>query len=415
MEAKMLGVQHSTMLDEARDIGDSLLIAQEAINMAGQTELEHRLAEIRERFGHGQAAETDTDDLIDVRIRHKTLVVAPELVTAAIPLTATAAETTRRGREAVEEILTGEDDRVLATVGPCSIHNLEEAMQYAEFLARSREKYGNDLEIVMRTYFEKPRSVLGWKGFVYDPELNGNHDINLGLIASRLLMVQIAQLGVPTATERLNALTPQYLNGLVTYDAIGARNVTDQGQREYASGSSSPVGFKNTPEGNIADAVDAMMAASAPHTFLGLDQSGAMMQVETTGNPLTHVILRGSKDGPNYSEAHVADTIQRLRKAGLPQQIIVDASHGNSRKDYRRQINAVSSVAGQIADGQTALKGMMIESYLCAGNQQFAIDNPHNLQAGVSITDACVDIKATDEMFEMLARAVRERRRGQAA
>lgn len=411
MAPEALKMRHNTILDEACEIRDTLMPLQQSVSEAGHNELERHLSEVRERLGYEPAAAVDVDDLVDTRIVSKTPVISPELVSKAIPLTPGSAETTRRGRIESGDILLNKDDRLMVIAGPCSIHNPEEALEYAQQLALLQERYGSDLQIIMRTYFEKPRTNLGWKGFAYDPELDNGHDINLGLIASRLLMTQLTLLGMPTATERLNAQTPQYLNGLVVYDAIGARNTTDQKQREYASGSSSPVGFKNTPEGSIVNAIDAIRSANAKHTFLGLHPNGTLMEVETTGNPLAHVILRGSNQGPNYSAPQVEATVKHLQSAGVLEAIVVDASHGNSQKDHRRQIAVVKSVATQVAGGQQALKGVMIESYLQPGNQKLDETHPDRLLPGISITDACVGIEETAEMFDILAASVRERRK----
>ncbi len=273
-----------------------------------------------------------------------------------------------------------------------------------------RERHGDDLEIVMRTYTEKPRTEVDWKGFAYDPYLDGSNNISVGLIATRMLMGRITALGVPVAAEPLNALTPQYVDGLVTYNGVGARNVTDQTARERVSGFSAVVGFKNSPEGSIDVAVQAVIAARAPHEFLGIDRHGMSAQLSTTGNETGHVILRGDKDGPNYSAAHIADTREKLRKRGLPEVVVVDASHGNSQKNHLRQIDVVHDLAGQIAAGETAIRGVMLESNLLAGRQDLDQQHPDALEYGKSVTDACVDLDMTAAMLDELAAAARARR-----
>jgi 3-deoxy-7-phosphoheptulonate synthase len=307
-------------------------------------------------------------------------------------------------------VLAGTDDRVVVIAGPCSIHDPAAALEYAAFLTRMRERHGDDLEILMRTYTEKPRTEVDWKGFAYDPFLDGSSRISVGLVATRMLMCRITELGVPVAAEPLNALTPQYVNGLVTYNGVGARNVTDQTARERVSGFSSVIGFKNSPEGSVDAAIQAIVAARAPHEFLGVDAHGVSAQLSTTGNDTGHVILRGSKDGPNYSAAHVAGAKAKLAARGLPEVLVVDASHGNSQKDHRRQLDVVRDLAGQIAAGEQAVRGVMIESNLVAGRQDLDQRHPERLEYGCSVTDACVDLDTTEVMLAELAEAARTRR-----
>jgi 3-deoxy-7-phosphoheptulonate synthase len=262
----------------------------------------------------------------------------------------------------------------------------------------------------MRTYTEKPRTEVDWKGFAYDPFLDGSSRISVGLVATRMLMCGITALGVPVAAEPLNALTPQYVDGLVTYNGVGARNVTDQTARERVSGFSSVVGFKNSPEGSIDAAVQAVLTARAPHDFLGVDHHGVSAQLSTTGNDTGHVILRGDRHGPNYSAAHIAATTRTLAARGLPEVVVVDASHGNSQKDHLRQIDVVADLAGQIAGGQHAIRGVMVESNLVAGRQDLDRRHPERLEHGRSVTDACVDLATTEQLLAELAGAVRARR-----
>jgi 3-deoxy-7-phosphoheptulonate synthase len=262
----------------------------------------------------------------------------------------------------------------------------------------------------MRTYTEKPRTEVDWKGFAYDPYLDGSNNISVGLIATRMLMARITSLGVPVAAEPLNALTPQYVDGLVTYNGVGARNVTDQTARERVSGFSAVVGFKNSPEGSIDAAVQAVIAARAPHEFLGVDRHGMTAQLSTTGNETAHVILRGDKEGPNYSAAHIAATVAKLARRSLPAVVVVDASHGNSQKNHLRQVDVVHDLASQIAGGEPAIRGVMLESNLLAGRQDLDQDHPEALQYGQSVTDACVDLDMTTAMLDELAGAARARR-----
>jgi 3-deoxy-7-phosphoheptulonate synthase len=262
----------------------------------------------------------------------------------------------------------------------------------------------------MRTYTEKPRTEVDWKGFAYDPFLDGSSRISVGLVATRVLMCRITALGVPVAAEPLNALTPQYVNGLVTYNGVGARNVTDQTARERVSGFSSVVGFKNSPEGSVDSAISAVLTARAPHEFLGVDHHGVSAQLSTTGNDTAHVILRGTAEGPNFSAAHVADVTRRLAARGLPEAVVVDASHGNSGKDHRRQPGVVADLAGQVAAGQRAIRGVMVESNLAEGRQDLDQAHPERLAYGVSVTDSCVDLPTTEALLAELADAVRARR-----
>jgi 3-deoxy-7-phosphoheptulonate synthase len=311
------------------------------------------------------------------------------------------------------DIVRGAAGRLAVIAGPCSIHDPVATLEYADFLREMRERHGDDLEIVMRTYTEKPRTEVDWKGFAYDPYLDGSNNISVGLIATRMIMGRVTSLGVPVAAEPLNALTPQYVDGLVTYNGVGARNVTDQTARERVSGFSAVVGFKNSPEGSIEAAIQAVVAARAPHEFLGVDRHGMTAQLSTTGNETAHVILRGDKHGPNYSAAHIADTKAKLSERGLPAVVVVDASHGNSQKNHLRQLDVVHDLAGQIAGGETAIRGVMLESNLVAGRQDLDQRHPAALEYGKSVTDACVDLDMTAAMLDELAGASRARRAGQ--
>ena len=300
------------MLDAAKRIADHLLDVQQRVNSQMDATQSELLPAVRRQLGLPDVEAVDLSGLVNTRIAGLSIVVTPEAVATVLPLSAASAATTRAGRRAVTDIVSGADGRLAVIAGPCSIHDPAATLEYAEFLGRMRDRHGDDLEIVMRTYTEKPRTEVDWKGFAYDPYLDGSNNISVGLIATRMLMGRITELGVPVAAEPLNALTPQYVDGLVTYNGVGARNVTDQTARERVSGFSAVVGFKNSPEGSIDAAVQAVIAARAPHEFLGIDRHGMSAQLSTIGNETGHVILRGDKDGPNYSAAHIADTRARL-------------------------------------------------------------------------------------------------------
>ncbi|MGR7026792.1 3-deoxy-7-phosphoheptulonate synthase [Geodermatophilus sp. URMC 62] len=387
---------------------------QTRVNRQIDDTLADLLPGVREQLGV-PADDVDVSGLVNTRITGLSVVVTPAAVATVVPLPAASVATTAAARRAVADIVGRRDDRLAVIAGPCSIHDPEAAVEYAGFLARMRERHGDDLEVLMRTYTEKPRTEVDWKGFAYDPFLDGSSRISVGLVATRVLMCRITAMGVPVAAEPLNALTPQYVNGLVTYNGVGARNVTDQTARERVSGFSSVVGFKNSPEGSVDAAVSAVLTARAPHEFLGVDAHGVSAQLSTTGNDTAHVILRGAADGPNYSAAHVADTRRRLAARGLPEVLVVDASHGNSRKDHRRQVEVVRDLAGQVAGGEQAIRGVMVESNLVAGRQDLDQRHPERLAYGVSVTDACVDPATTEVVLAELAEAVRARRGGSRA
>jgi 3-deoxy-7-phosphoheptulonate synthase len=368
------------------------------------------LPEVRRQLGYQQEEAADLSDLMNTRIAGQSIVVTPEAVATVLPLSAASATTTRAGRRAMADIINGADGRLAVIAGPCSIHDPVATLEYADFIRHMRNRHGDDLEIVMRTYTEKPRTEVDWKGFAYDPYLDGSSRISVGLIATRMLMCRITAMGVPVAAEPLNALTPQYVDGLVTYNGVGARNVTDQTARERVSGFSAVIGFKNSPEGSIEAAIQAVIAARAPHEFLGVDRHGMTAQLSTTGNETGHVILRGDKHGPNYSAAHIADTKDKLLQRGLPGAVVVDASHGNSQKNHLRQIDVVHDLAAQIAAGEQAIRGVMLESNLVAGRQDLDQQDPGALEYGQSVTDACVDLDTTAAMLDVLAEAARARR-----
>jgi 3-deoxy-7-phosphoheptulonate synthase len=404
-------VSADRILEVAQRIADHLLDVQRRVNEQMDATQSQWLPAVREQLGYGDVEPVDLSGLTNTRIVGLDVVVTPEAVATVLPLSAASADTTRAGRSAVAEMIKGDDGRLVVIAGPCSIHDPAATLEYAGFLRRMRDQFRDDLEIVMRTYTEKPRTEVDWKGFAYDPYLDGSNNISVGLIATRMLMGRITALGVPVAAEPLNALTPQYVDGLVTYNGVGARNVTDQTARERVSGFSAVVGFKNSPEGSIDAAIQAVIAARAPHEFLGVDRHGMTAQLSTTGNETGHVILRGDKHGPNYSAAHIADTKAKLAARGLPAAIVVDASHGNSQKNHLRQLDVVHDLAGQIAAGEQAIRGVMLESHLVAGRQDLDQRHPDALEYGKSVTDACVDLDMTAGMLAELAGAARARRR----
>jgi 3-deoxy-7-phosphoheptulonate synthase len=404
-------VSADRILEVAQRIADHLLDVQRRVNEQMDATQSQWLPAVREQLGYGDVEPVDLSGLTNTRIVGLDVVVTPEAVATVLPLSAASADTTRAGRSAVAEMIKGDDGRLAVIAGPCSIHDPAATLEYAGFLRRMRDQFRDDLEIVMRTYTEKPRTEVDWKGFAYDPYLDGSNNISVGLFATRMIMGRITALGVPVAAEPLNALTPQYVDGLVTYNGVGARNVTDQTARERVSGFSAVVGFKNSPEGSIDAAIQAVIAARAPHEFLGVDRHGMTAQLSTTGNETGHVILRGDKHGPNYSAAHIADTKAKLAARGLPAAIVVDASHGNSQKNHLRQLDVVHDLAGQIAAGEQAIRGVMLESHLVAGRQDLDQRHPDALEYGKSVTDACVDLDMTAGMLAELAGAARARRR----
>lgn len=313
-----------------------------------------------------------------------------------------------RARREAEAILKGEDDRLLVVVGPCSIHDRGAALEYAERLAKVAPSVSGELLVVMRVYFEKPRTTVGWKGMINDPRLDGTYDINLGLRWARELLLQVARLGVPTGTEFLDTIIPQYIADLVAWGAIGARTTESQIHRELASGLSMPVGFKNATSGSIGVAIDALRAARHPHHFLSVTKEGVSAIVMTKGNPACHVILRGSGQGPNYDAASIAAVVQSLTAAGLPPYVMVDCSHGNSSKDYRNQPLVAEDLARQIETGTRAIAGVMIESHLVEGSQ--AVTQGQASTYGQSITDSCIGWESTVRVLDRLAAAVKRRR-----
>lgn len=325
------------------------------------------------------------------------------------PLTEIATETVYSARQGVHRILHGDDDRLLVVTGPCSIHDTEAAMEYAVRLKHLREVFKNHLHIVMRVYFEKPRTTVGWKGLINDPDLDNSFHINKGLRIARKLLLDLNNLGIPAATEYLDLISPQYLSDLISWAAIGARTTESQAHRELASGVSCPIGFKNGTYGNLNIAIDAIAAASRPHHFLSVTKEGRTAIFATKGNEDCHIILRGGRN-PNYDTNSVTLAIDALNKAKLPPYLMIDFSHANSHKDYRRQPEVAADVANQIAAGNSAICGVMIESHLVEGNQKLDGKRREELVYGQSITDGCISFDTTELVLKQLADAVEKRR-----
>ena len=343
----------------------------------------------------------------DLRIKEIKELLPPVALLEKFPATDKAAETVFQARQAIHQILHDEDDRLLVVIGPCSIHDPEAAKEYASRLLTLREELKGELEVVMRVYFEKPRTTVGWKGLINDPYMDGSYQINDGLRIARKLLVDINDTGLPTAGEFLDMITPQYVADLMSWGAIGARTTESQVHRELSSGLSCPVGFKNGTDGTIKVAIDAINAASAPHSFLSVTKYGHSAIVETSGNEDCHIILRGGKE-PNYSAHHVSAVKTGLEKAGLRPQVMIDFSHANSSKQFQRQMMVADDVAQQIASGEKGITGVMIESHLVEGNQ--SLESGEALVYGKSVTDACIGWDDTDKVLRQLADAVKTRR-----
>jgi 3-deoxy-7-phosphoheptulonate synthase len=330
----------------------------------------------------------------------------PDGLKAELPISETAAELVYRTRGEIRAILSGQDTRALVIVGPCSIHDPAAAMEYAERLLALRRRFESDLLVVMRVYFEKPRTVVGWKGLINDPHLNGSHDIATGLRVARKLLLDVSHFGVPAATEMLDPIIPQYLADLVSWTAIGARTTESQTHREMASGLSMPVGYKNGTDGGLAVAINALLAASRPHSFLGIDGAGRVSIVRTTGNPDGHVVMRGGSGGPNFSPVHLAAAAASLEQAGAMPRVMVDCSHDNSGKDYRKQPAVLEAIGQQLAGGSKHVLGVMVESNLKSGRQDLEPGmSCGDLVYGRSITDGCIDFPTTEDTLTQFARA----------
>ncbi len=333
----------------------------------------------------------------DLHVESFIPLTSPEQIKKYIPVSEKAYETVVNGRKQIADILSGNDKRLLVVTGPCSIHDEKAAIEYAERLKDLSEKVKETQLLVMRVYFEKPRTNVGWKGLINDPWLNGSYDMNEGLKKARGLLLRITEMGIPTATEILDPITPQYIAGLVCWTAIGARTTESQTHREMASGLSMPVGFKNCTDGNLTKAINAMIAAGSPQSFLGIDASGKSSIVKTTGNPFPHIVLRGGSR-PNYDGFSVNEAVSMLKAKGLLEAVVVDCSHGNSRKDHEAQAVVWQDVINQRMDGNECLIGMMLESNLGAGNQKNTGDLS-TMAYGVSITDACISWETTEKLI----------------
>lgn len=360
-------------------------------------------------YAHPADRTSQTDDQ---RIEDITVLPPPEHLIRFFPIRGTAIEKLiTHTRRTIHQILHGKDDRLLVIIGPCSIHDPAAAMEYARRLKEQRDRFADRLEIVMRVYFEKPRTTVGWKGLINDPYLDESFRIDEGLRIARQLLIEINRLGLPAASEFLDVISPQYIADLISWGAIGARTTESQVHRELASGLSAPIGFKNGTDGNIRIATDAILAASRPHHFLSVHKNGQVAIVRTKGNPDCHVILRGGKL-PNYDADSVAIACQQLADAKLPARVMVDCSHGNSQKQHERQVDVARDIAAQVGSGSDRIFGVMVESHLRAGAQKFTPgkDDPAKLAYGQSITDACIDWDTSVQVLQMLAEAVAARR-----
>ncbi|QHB32495.1 3-deoxy-7-phosphoheptulonate synthase [Yersinia canariae] len=344
-----------------------------------------------------------TDELRTARIDS---LVTPQQLAEKLPISEAVADNVTASRKRIEKILTGEDSRLLVIVGPCSIHDLDAAIDYATRLNVLRVRYQDRLEIVMRTYFEKPRTVVGWKGLISDPALDGSCQVNLGIEMARRLLLAVNELGLPTATEFLDMVTGQYIADLISWGAIGARTTESQIHREMASALSCPVGFKNGTDGNTRIAIDAIRAAQASHMFLSPDKTGQMTIYQTSGNPHGHIIMRGGKT-PNYGASDIAAACDSLREFDLPEHLVIDFSHGNCQKMHRRQLEVAADIGQQIRAGSTAIVGVMAESFLVEGTQKIVAGQP--LTYGQSITDPCLNWVDTEQLLSLLADAASSR------
>src|SRR3954469_14139476 len=346
--------------------------------------------------------------LDDVRIRRVRPLISPALLQDELPADPGVEQEVARDRQAIARIVQGEDRRLLVVVGPCSIHDASVAMEYARRLRSLADELNDQLLLVMRVYFEKPRTTVGWKGFINDPRLDGSFRINEGLRLARKLLLDINLRGLPVATEFLDLLSPQYISDLISWGAIGARTTESPSHRQLASGLSCPIGFKNGTDGSVQMAADALVACRSPHAFMGMTKMGVAAVFETEGNGDCHVILRGGSRGPNYAPEHIDAACAMLRKGGVLERVMVDCSHANSAKDWRRQPEVARELARQLAAGERRILGIMIESHLREGRQDLKPGVP--LQPGVSITDGCIGWDATETVLRELAAAVRTRR-----
>jgi len=344
----------------------------------------------------------------DINVVETRALPSPAQLLSELPKSDAQAAFVTRAREDIHRLIFTDDQRFLLVVGPCSIHDTSAGLEYAQRLAKLAKEVSNRVLIVMRVYFEKPRTTVGWKGLIMDPHLDGSHDIAAGLRLARTFLRQVLDLGLPTATELLDPITPQYIADLICWSAIGARTAESQTHRQMASGLSMPIGFKNGTDGSIQTAINAIKAAAQPHTFLGINLDGAASAIVTRGNPDGHTVLRGGSTGPNYSAAHIAQTEQLLAKAQLPKTIIVDCSHDNSSKKPEHQPQVMRELLEQIGRGNQSIMGAMLESNLFAGNQPFP-QPKEKLKYGVSITDGCIDWATTETLIRDLHAALAKR------
>ncbi|SDT39031.1 3-deoxy-7-phosphoheptulonate synthase [Microlunatus soli] len=345
----------------------------------------------------------------DLHVSQFESLTAPDTLCRGLPASSMVASVVERGRAEIAGVLSGADPRLLVIVGPCSVHDPDAGLDYARRLAELADSLADDLVVIMRSYFEKPRTTVGWKGLINDPHLDGSHDIGTGLELARRFLLDVGELGLPTATELLEPITPQYVADLISWAAIGARTTESQIHRQLASGLSMPVGFKNATDGDVGLAVDGAVAAGRPQSFLGIDGNGRAALVRTTGNPDAHVVLRGGRSGPNYGSGPVAMAAERAAQAGVRPRVVVDASHANSGKDHRRQAVVVNELADQIGAGDDNIGGVMMESFIVGGAQPLDVTAGRQLTYGQSVTDACLSWETTAELLPRLARAGRER------
>ncbi|KAF9077634.1 hypothetical protein BDP27DRAFT_1311375 [Rhodocollybia butyracea] len=354
----------------------------------------------------------DLSRLDNRRVKVTRPLVPPQILQEDLPLSLLAAQTVLEGRMHTEKILKGNDDRLMVVIGPCSVHNVKAAMEYARLLKAYADEATDDLFIVMRVYFEKPRTTVGWKGLINDPDLNGSFQINRGLRLARSLLLDIAKLGLPVGCEFLDTISPQYTADLVSWGAIGARTTESQVHRELTSGLSMPVGFKNSTDGSVGIAIDACRAARSGHVFLSVGKEGLSSIIETEGNPDVHVILRGGASGPNYHAEFVRECGFKLTKAGLAQKIMIDCSHGNSSKLHSNQVKVAEDIARQLSEEDTSsmIMGVMIESNLVEGRQDIPPSGPSGLRYGLSVTDACISWETSVGILDRLREGVKARR-----
>tara|TARA_Y100001970_G_scaffold183190_1_gene222811 strand:- start:16939 stop:18006 length:1068 start_codon:yes stop_codon:yes gene_type:complete len=342
-----------------------------------------------------------TSDLHVVETRP---LIPPRQLHQDLPLDYTSANTVSKTRRSIQNILHKNDTRLLVIVGPCSIHDIEAAKEYSSYIQKFRNLYQDKLEIVMRVYFEKPRTTIGWKGLINDPHLDGSYDINTGLRRARSLLLYLASQKIPSATELLDPIVPQYIADLISWTAIGARTTESQTHREMASGLSMPIGFKNGTDGSFTTAINAIQSAAKSHHFLGVNNDGFASIINTTGNPDGHIVLRGGSKGPNFEADHVNNIASELLKINLPNKVMIDCSHGNSNKDFKKQGNVLINVAQQINNGERNILGVMLESHIKEGNQKLL--NNNNLEYGKSITDACINIQTTENLLSTLYNSI---------